>query len=167
MLVIAALTTLGWTLQSGWITGVFNGLAVLLVACPCAMGLATPVAIWSALAALAKRGLFARGGDAIEALALIDTAVFDKTGTLSESDARLVDFVVAPGVDRAQLLREIAAVQTGSGHPIARAFRSVTAADSTLLARAIRVLPGAGLEGTLPDCTTLQVGNDGILASGD
>ena len=167
VLVIAALTTLGWTLQSGWITGVFNGLAVLLVACPCAMGLATPVAIWSALAALAKRGLFARGGDAIEALALIDTAVFDKTGTLSESDARLVDFVVASGVDRAQLLREIAAVQTGSGHPIARAFRSVTAADSTLLARAIRVLPGAGLEGTLPDGTTLQVGNDGILASGD
>ena len=116
---------------------------------------------------MAKRGLFARGGDAIEALALIDTAVFDKTGTLSESDARLVDFVVAPGVDRAQLLREIAAVQTGSGHPIARAFRSVTAADSTLLARAIRVLPGAGIEGTLPDGTTLQVGNDGILASGD
>jgi P-type E1-E2 ATPase len=166
VLVIAALTTLGWTLQSGWITGVFNGLAVLLVACPCAMGLATPVAIWSALAALAKRGLFARGGDAIEALALIDTAVFDKTGTLSESDARIVDFVVAPGVDRAQLLREIAAVQTGSGHPIARAFRSAQAADSTLLARAIRVLPGAGIEGTLPDGTTLQVGNDGILASG-
>ena len=94
-----------------------------------------------------------------------------KTGvsgvTLSESDARIVDFVVAPGVDRAQLLREIAAVQTGSGHPIARAFRSAQAADSTLLARAIRVLPGAGIEGTLPDGTTLQVGNDGILASGD
>jgi hypothetical protein len=70
-------------------------------------------------------------------------------------------------VDRAELLREIAAVQTGSGHPIARAFRSAQAADSTLLARAIRVLPGAGLEGTLPDGTTLQVGNDGILASGD
>ncbi len=167
VLVIAALTTLGWTLHRGWITGVFNGLAVLLVACPCAMGLATPVAIWSALAALAKRGLFARGGDAIEALALTDTAVFDKTGTLSESDARIVDFVVAPGVDRARLLREIAAVQTGSGHPIARAFRSAAAADSTLLARAIRVLPGAGIEGTLPDGTALQIGNDGILAPGD
>jgi Cu2+-exporting ATPase/Cu+-exporting ATPase len=167
VLVIAALTTIGWTLHSGWITGVFNGLAVLLVACPCAMGLATPVAIWSALAALAKRGLFARGGDAIEALALIDTAVFDKTGTLSESDARIVDFVVAPGTDRAQLLREIAAVQTGSGHPIARAFRSAAAADTALLARAIRVLPGAGIEGTLPDGTALQIGNDGILAPDD
>ena len=167
VLTIAALTTIGWTLHSGWITGVFNGLAVLLIACPCAMGLATPVAIWSALAALAKRGLFARGGDAIESLALIDTAVFDKTGTLSESDARLVDFVVAPGLDRAQLLREIAAVQTGSGHPIARAFRAAPGNDTPLLARDIRVLPGAGIEGVLPDHTALQIGNDGILQPND
>ncbi len=167
VMVIAALTTIGWTMHSGWLTGVFNGLAVLLIACPCAMGLATPVAIWSALAALAKRGLFARGGDAIEALASVDTAVFDKTGTLSESDARIVDFVVAPGTDRAQLLREIAAVQTGSGHPIARAFRAAPSADAPLLARDIRTLPGAGIEGVLPDGARLQIGNDGILTSGE
>ena len=167
VMVIAALTTIGWTMHSGWLTGVFNGLAVLLIACPCAMGLATPVAIWAALAALAKRGLFARGGDAIETLALVDTAVFDKTGTLSESDARIVDFVVAPGTDRAQLLREIAAVQTGSGHPIARAFRATPSADAPLLARDIRTVPGAGIEGGLPDGTHLQIGNDGILASGE
>jgi Cu+-exporting ATPase len=167
VLVIAALTTIGWTMHSGWITGVFNGLAVLLVACPCAMGLATPVAIWAALAALAKRGLFARGGDAIEALALVDTAVFDKTGTLSECDARLVDFVVRPGTDRTQLLREIAAVQTGSGHPIARAFRVSSKDTEPLLARDIRVLPGAGIQGVLPDDTALQIGNEGIVAAGD
>ncbi len=167
VLVIAALTAIGWTMHSGWITGVFNGLAVLLVACPCAMGLATPVALWSALAALAKRGLFARGGDAIEALALVDTAVFDKTGTLSESNARIVDFVVAPGIDRTQLLREIAAVQTGSGHPIARAFRTNAQDPQPLLARDIRVLPGAGIEGMLPDGTPLQIGNESILAAGD
>jgi Cu+-exporting ATPase len=167
VLVIAALTTIGWTMHSGWITGVFNGLAVLLVACPCAMGLATPVAIWAALAALAKRGLFARGGDAVEALALVDTAVFDKTGTLSESDARIVDFVVAPGTDRTRLLREIAAVQTGSGHPIARAFRVSSQDPEPLLAREIRVLPGAGIQGILPDDTALHIGNEGIVAAGD
>jgi heavy metal translocating P-type ATPase len=167
VLVIAALTAIGWTMHSGWITGVFNGLAVLLVACPCAMGLATPVALWSALAALAKRGLFARGGDAIEALALVDTAVFDKTGTLSESDARIVDFVIAPGIDRTKLLREIAAVQTGSGHPIARAFRANAQDPQPMLARDIRVLPGAGIEGILPDGTPLQIGNESILAAGD
>ena len=167
VMVIAVLTTIGWTMHSGWMTGVFNGLAVLLVACPCAMGLATPVAIWSALAALAKRGLFARGGDAIEALAVVETAVFDKTGTLSESDARIVDFVVAPGTDRAQLLREVAAVQTGSGHPIARAFRAAPTTEAPILARDMRTLPGAGIEGTLPDGTRLQIGNERILADND
>ncbi len=163
VMLVAAITTAAWTVHSGWIVGVFNGLAVLLVACPCSMGLATPVAIWSALAALAKRGLFARHGDAIEQLAVVDTAVFDKTGTLSESEARLVDFVTAPGTDRATLRGEITAVQTGSGHPIARAFRAETT-DNTLLAREVRILPGIGVEGRLPDGTLVQIGNEGLLA---
>lgn len=167
VLSVAVLTTIGWTLHSGWVTGIFNGLAVLLIACPCAMGLATPVAIWAALAALAKRGLFARGGEAVETLATIDTAVFDKTGTLSESDARLVDFVTAPGTDRAPLLREIAAVQTGSNHPIARAFRTAPAGHTPLLAREIEVLSGAGIAGRLPDGTALQIGNERLLTADD
>lgn len=167
VMLVAAATTVGWTLHSGWVTGIFNGLAVLLVACPCAMGLATPVAIWGALAALARRGLLARGGDAIEALSAVDTAVFDKTGTLSESDARIVDFVTHPGRDREALLREIAAVQTGSTHPIARAFRSAAAGEASLLAQGVRILPGAGIEGSLPDGTVLQVGNAAVLAQDD
>lgn len=167
VMLVAAVTTAAWTLHSGWVTGIFNGLAVLLVACPCAMGLATPVAIWGALAALAKRGLIARGGDAIEALAMVDTAVFDKTGTLSESDARLVDFVCGHGTDRALLLREIAAIQTGSTHPIARAFRAAATEVAPVLARGIRILPGAGIEGTLPDGTALQIGNVSLLATDD
>ena len=167
VMIVAALTTIGWTWHSGWITGVFNGLAVLLVACPCAMGLATPVAIWSALASLAKRGLFARSGDAIESLAAVDVAVFDKTGTLSESDARLVDFVTAANVDRPTLLREIAAIQAGSQHPIARAFRTSHTGASPLLGRDIRVLSGTGIEGTLPDGSTLQIGNAGLLGTND
>lgn len=167
VLVVATATTAGWTWHSGWVTGIFNGLAVLLIACPCAMGLATPVAIWSALAALAKRGLIARDGDAIETLASADTAVFDKTGTLSESDARIVDFVCLPGTDRAQLLREIAAIQTGSTHPIARAFRTAAPGESPVLARNIRILPGAGIEGALPNATILQIGNDTLLTPND
>jgi Cu2+-exporting ATPase/Cu+-exporting ATPase len=167
VMLVAALTTAAWTLHSGWIIGVFNGLAVLLVACPCSMGLATPVAIWSALAALAKRGLFAHHGDAIEQLATVDTAVFDKTGTLSESEARLVDFVTLPGTNRPALRQEIAAVQAGSGHPIARAFRAAPGHAGVLLAREVRVLAGAGVEGRLPDGLLLQIGNDGLLAPGD
>lgn len=167
VMLAATLTTIGWSLHSGWVVGVFNGLAVLVVACPCSMGLATPVAIWSALAALAKRGLFARDGDAVEKLAAADTAVFDKTGTLSESDARLVDFVCLPEADRAGLLRGVEAVEAGSGHPIARAFRAAPAAGQPLLAREVRILPGAGVEGRLPDGTLLQVGNAGVLEDGD
>jgi heavy metal translocating P-type ATPase len=166
VMLVAALTTAAWTLHSGWIVGVFNGLAVLLVACPCSMGLATPVAIWSALAALAKRGLFARHGDAIEQLAVVDTAVFDKTGTLSESEARLVDFVTEAGTDRPTLRGEIAAIQTGSGHPIARAFRAA-ATNGGPLAREVRVLPGIGVEGRLPDGTLLQIGNESLLVPSD
>ncbi len=165
VMIIAALTAATWTWHSGWVTGVFNGLAVLLVACPCSMGLATPVAIWSALAALAKRGLFARESDAIENLASADTAVFDKTGTLSESDARLVDFVTIPGTDRAQILAGLAAVQSGSTHPIARAFRA--SAGDHPVATAIRVIPGTGLEGRLPDGTELQIGNERLLDTTD
>lgn len=167
VLLVAAATVLGWTWHSGWMTGVFNGLAVLLIACPCAMGLATPVAIWSALAALAKRGLIARDGDAIETLAAANTAVFDKTGTLSESDARIVDFVCAPNEDRPRLLREIAAVQAGSTHPIARAFRTAASEETPLLAGSIQILPGAGIEGTLPDGTVLQIGNAHLLTPAD
>ena len=167
VMIIAVLTTIGWTLHSGWVTGVFNGLAVLLIACPCSMGLATPVAIWSALAALAKRGLFARSGDTIEELARTDTAVFDKTGTLSESAAFLVDLVCTKDIDRQQLRREVAAIEAGSNHPIARAFHAEAGQDSLLLIRNLRVLPGAGIEGTLPDGTVLQCGNVSLLADSD
>lgn len=167
VLFVAAATTIGWAWHSGWLTGVFNGLAVLLIACPCAMGLATPVAIWSALAALARRGLLARDGDAIEVLASADIAVFDKTGTLSESDARIVDFVCLADTDRPQLLREIAAIQTGSAHPIARAFRHAASADSPLLASGVRILPGAGIEGVLPGGAVLQIGNATLLTPED
>jgi Cu2+-exporting ATPase/Cu+-exporting ATPase len=167
VMLVSVLTTIGWTLHSGWIIGVFNGLAVLLIACPCSMGLATPVAIWSALASLAKRGLFARSGDTIEELARTETAVFDKTGTLSESEARLVDFVCAPGTDRHQLRQQIAAIEAGSTHPIARAFRTTSNQELPLLARNLHVLPGQGIEGTLPDGSILQIGNSTILKSAD
>jgi heavy metal translocating P-type ATPase len=167
VMLVSVLTTIGWTLHSGWIIGVFNGLAVLLIACPCSMGLATPVAIWSALASLAKRGLFARSGDTIEELARTDTAVFDKTGTLSESEARLVDFVCAPGFDRRQLRQQIAAIEAGSTHPIARAFRTTANHAPPLLARDLHVLPGQGIEGTLPDGSIMQIGNSTILGTSD
>ena len=93
VLLIAVFTGVGWTIGAGWITGLFNALAVLLVACPCALGLATPIGLWGALGQLAQRGVVASSGELIERLARVDTVVFDKTGTLSDDEMTLVDFV--------------------------------------------------------------------------
>src|SRR5207248_140607 len=95
----AAGTFAYWTRAVGWEEGLFNAMAVLLVACPCAIGLATPVIIWAALSRLAERGFVVRSGDAVERLAAVDRVLFDKTGTLTEDAFALVDVATAPGFD--------------------------------------------------------------------
>ena len=87
----ACLTFTVWTVISGWQTGLFNAMSVLLVACPCALGLATPIVLWSALNRLAERGLVVRAGDLIERWSQVDSVYFDKTGTLTEDQFALVD----------------------------------------------------------------------------
>lgn len=160
VLAVSAATFAFWTWRESWIVGVFNGLAVVLVACPCSMGLATPVGIWSALAALAKRGIVPRDGDLVEKLSRIDTVVFDKTGTLGEEELERVDFIEAPGVDRAALLKGVARLEASSTHPVAKAFRmtGVEAVPVTLIA-------GAGLEG-LVDGTAYRIGNKSLVPTG-
>jgi heavy metal translocating P-type ATPase len=171
VLVISVLTFAGWTWASGWIVGLFNALAVLVVACPCAMGLATPIGIMSALNAFARRGLVAKNGDFIEALSKIDTVVFDKTGTLSEESLQLVEFVTAAGFERDQLRTWIGALEEGNSHPIARAFHDWVGGKSALQAREIRILPGAGICGQVQDVNgenhQLAIGNAGILSQQD
>lgn len=152
---IAALVFAFWTWRSGWTIGLFNALAVVLVACPCSMGLATPIGIWSALAELARRGIVAHDSDLVERLAAIDAAFFDKTGTLGEPALDLVDFIAAPGVDRAALLREAAALEAASSHPIAQAFRGHFHGE---IARNVRLLPGTGIAGRVGEAD-LQIRN--------
>lgn len=163
VLVVAAATFCFWTLTTGWTHGLFNALAVVLVACPCAMGIATPVAIWSALAAMARKGLVARNPDLVEKLAGADVAVFDKTGTLGEETMSAVDFLTVPGFNREELRAQAAAVEAASEHPIARAFRPFLLPE--IVASGVRSLPGVGITGqtgrhvlaignlsTVPDC---------------
>lgn len=164
--VFIALATFGiWAWWADWRVGLFNALAVVLVACPCAMGIATPVAIWSALAAFARRGLVAKNGDCVEKLALVDTVIFDKTGTLGREEMEIVDFVAAEGFDRAGLRSMAAALESASDHPVARAFR-LEDDNPTLGNRSARILPGIGIEGEV-DGKTLRVGNRGILTGGE
>ncbi len=126
------------------------GVSVLLIACPCAMGLATPTAIMVATGRAAELGILFRRGTALEALAGIDTVVFDKTGTLTEGRPRLTDWH-AFGYDEMEALALAAAAEAGSEHPIARAI--VDAATERGLdvpeATAVEAHPGLGLSATV------------------
>lgn len=165
VLVVAAVTFAYWASRSGWETGLFNALAVILVACPCSMGLATPIGIWSALADLAKRGVVASTSDLIEQLAKVDVVLFDKTGTLGEADLEMVDFVALDTVNRKRVLSEVAALEAASQHPIARAFRGTKPAGAV---HGFRLIPGVGIAGEVADDSErvpISVGNSDLLSA--
>jgi Cu+-exporting ATPase len=112
--------------------GLVNAVALLIVACPCAMGLATPTSIMVGTGRGAEMGVLFRKGEALQALSDVRVVAFDKTGTLTEGMPRLTDLDVSGGLDRANVLAKIAAVETKSEHPIARAI--VAAAEAENLA---------------------------------
>ena len=118
---IALLTVLGWGTATGdWTTAVLNAVAVLVIACPCALGLATPTAIMAGTGAAARAGILIKDAEALEAARTIRTVAFDKTGTLTEGRPTLAEHIAVHG-DGMQLLALTAAVQRGSEHPLARA----------------------------------------------
>lgn len=144
----AALAALYWWFRAGADAALMNGLAVLVIACPCALGFATPLALWAAMSRFALRGAYLRNGEALERIAGCDVAVFDKTGTLTGVEPRLAGFVTAPDcpLERGDLLGAVAAVERLSGHPIAQAFRECAAErEPRFEVRAVRVLPGQGV----------------------
>ena len=149
VLSVSVATFLFWTWRAGWPAGLFNALAVLLVACPCALGLATPIALWSALASLAARGLVVRSGDVIERLAGLDRMVFDKTGTLSEDQCSLIDLALTGSFKERQIITDqLRTVQNATSHPVARAFHSLNpaAAQSVFRMRSLKTVPACGVE---------------------
>ena len=121
---VSAATALFWGLTGTWMDAVLNSMAVLLVACPCALGLATPVAISQGLFRLAQLGLVSRDGALIDALARTRRVFFDKTGTLSESDLRVTELWVDTDlpIKRDELLASVLAAESGLEHPVARAL---------------------------------------------
>ncbi|WP_149589571.1 heavy metal translocating P-type ATPase [Tabrizicola flagellatus] len=123
-----------------------NGVAVLIIACPCAMGLATPVSILVGTGRGAELGVLFRKGEALQALQGVEVVAFDKTGTLTEGRPVLTAFHPAPGETREALLPILAAVEAQSEHPVARAI--VAAAEGMALppVEGFRALPGHGVE---------------------
>ena len=150
VLVIAAVTLMGWGLASGdWERGLIHAVAVLVIACPCALGLATPAAIMVGTGVAARRGLLVKDAEALEQARRVDLVVLDKTGTLTEGKPRLTAFVTVPGQDEAEALRLAASLQQGSEHPLARAVRDAASgrALATAPAAAVRAVAGRGIEG--------------------
>ncbi|QXI65938.1 Copper-transporting P-type ATPase (plasmid) [Paracoccus marcusii] len=113
--------------------GLVNAVAVLIIACPCAMGLATPTSIMVGTGRGAELGILFRKGEALQALQDVRVVAFDKTGTLTEGRPKLTDLNLAPGFDRASVLAAVAAVEAKSEHPIARAIVAAAAEEGLTL----------------------------------
>ncbi|HHB11983.1 MAG TPA: copper-translocating P-type ATPase [Chromatiales bacterium] len=149
VLAVAALTFMGWYAfgpEPSITYALVTAVAVLVVACPCAMGLATPAAIMVGTGRAAELGVLYRKGEALEVLDHIDTVVFDKTGTLTEGRPRVTDVVVVEGV-RDEILRLAACAELASEHPVARAVVEwAGTADLELKPpEAFEAVPGSGL----------------------
>jgi Cu+-exporting ATPase len=151
VLAIAALTTLAW-LALGPSAGdaIVAGVSVLVVSCPCAMGLAVPTAVVVATGRAARAGILLRGADALERAAGVDTVVFDKTGTLT-TGAFAVHVEGATGADADAALAWAAAVEAASGHPIARAIVAAATARGLAIrpAEAVEEQLGVGVSGVV------------------
>ncbi len=141
VLAVAALTFALWATlgpEPRFAHGLVNAVAVLIIACPCALGLATPMSIMVASGRGASMGVLFKNAEAIEQLRQVDTLVVDKTGTLTEGRPKLADLVAANGLSEEDLLAWAAAVERGSEHPLAAAI--VAGAE----ARGVRILPAEG-----------------------
>jgi len=164
---IAAITFAVWGLigpEPRLAHGLINAVAVLIIACPCALGLATPLSIMVATGKGATLGVLFKNAEAIEVLRQVDTLVVDKTGTLTEGKPQLVSVVVAPGVDEATLLRLAATLEKGSEHPLAAAI--VNGAENRGLAlgatQGFESITGKGVRGKV-DGRDVALGNRALL----
>ena len=164
VLAVAALTLAGWWVAGEPGHGLVAAVAVLIIACPCALGLATPTAIMVGTGRGAAMGILIKGGEVLERSKRIDTVVFDKTGTLTMGRMAVTDVVPAPGVDAAELLRRAAAVELGSEHPVGRAVIERARADGVAVTAATGfvAVAGHGVTGTV-DGTTVIVGRRALL----
>jgi len=152
VIVIALLTFAGWWLAGlSTETAIIRAVAVLVIACPCALGLATPTAIMAGTGVAAKFGILIKDAEALELAHQVDVVAFDKTGTLTQGRPRLLSLTAAPGVDETAALRTAASVQSGSEHPLAHAVLAAAHEQGLQIAppQDVRAVPGRGTEGRL------------------
>lgn len=164
VLVIALLCLGGWLLAgASFEQALLNAVAVLVIACPCALGLATPTAILVGTGLGARHGILIKDAQALETTHLIDLMAFDKTGTLTMGKPRLQACYSAQ-LSQPELLAQAAALQRGSEHPLAQAVRDAARDLPELRAKFIKVIPGQGVQASL-DGKRLVLGNQRLLQS--
>ena len=164
VLLIALATLLGWWLYGAPIeTALINAVAVLVIACPCALGLATPTAIMAGTGVAARHGILIKDAEALERAHEVSAVVFDKTGTLTSGTPQIAHFSALDG-DEAHLLQAAGALQRGSEHPLAKAVLDACAARSLNVPNVIdsQSLTGRGIAGTL-EGRRLALGNRRLL----
>lgn len=156
----ATATFLFWLYASNVTTAFLHAMAVLLVACPCALGFATPIGLWTAVVRLGRLGIHTRNTAAVEALAQIDTVVFDKTGTLTQVQPSVQRLHVLPPCPyaAAQIAQMAAAAQSASDHPVAAAFAqpAKTMHENPWTVTQVRILPGRGITVQLQHASSKQ-----------
>lgn len=168
---IAAFTFIVWMIAGHWTSAAAvhafaSSIAVLIIACPCAMGLAVPTAVMVATGKGAERGLLIKGGEALERAGSIDTVVLDKTGTVTEGRPAVTDIVSRDGVRQSELLRLVAAVERLSEHPLASAVvrhareLGIEPAPATDFQAVSDI--GRGVEGRVGDAFVIA-GNEAML----
>ncbi|MHC3137181.1 heavy metal translocating P-type ATPase [Acinetobacter nosocomialis] len=145
---IAVLTFLGWGLfgpEPSWVYGLINAVAVLIIACPCALGLATPMSIMVATGRGASNGVLFRDAAAIENLRKIDTLIIDKTGTLTEGQPSFNKVVATSGYEKNEVLRLAASLDQGSEHPLANAIVRAARERNLTLSKPTSFESGSGI----------------------
>jgi cation-transporting ATPase V len=165
VMAIAAVTFAAWVvLGGGAVAGLVAAVAVLIIACPCALGLATPTAIMVGTGRGADLGVLIKGVEMLERTRTITTVVFDKTGTLTKGEMSLTDVVAADGTDEDDLLRRAGAVEADSEHPVGRAVAAASERGGELPAvTGFAAVAGHGVRAEL-DATTVSVGSRKLMA---
>ncbi|MGJ5617772.1 heavy metal translocating P-type ATPase [Sulfitobacter sp. MF3-043] len=169
VLILAAVTIVIWLIFGPDPTVTYAlvaGVSVLIIACPCAMGLATPTSIMVGTGRAAELGVLFRQGDALQSLSAVDVVAFDKTGTLTVGRPTLTDLIVAEGQNSQDVLALVSAVEALSEHPIAQAIVAATKAQNLTIpdAEAFQAITGQGAKATVKE-RNIIVGNARLMAA--
>jgi heavy metal translocating P-type ATPase len=164
---VAALTFTGWSWVSGFESAILPTISVLIVACPCALGIAAPAAVWTALGSAARMGVLIRSAEVLETLGRVDKVFLDKTGTVTSGRPRLTDIVpLANGASRPNRLLALAeGLERATNHPIGESLIQA-AEDRGLVGEAVdvvRTYPGLGVSGTVAGLNDVYLGSGRLM----